>query len=219
MERWPGTRKCKALRPAPVLLSESSEELSELYQRFQRELEPRDAIENMYVVELTNLCWQILLLSRCKTGIINVAYKEVVRELLNLSLASADENPFPSSSPMHTVQEAYRRYQAKLKEKLVENKLAQSIEEAEALACRWQLDDDAKATAKLLNIEEYFIEAEAVRRAAVDIERIDRMLTTLELRRNRALGGLAEYREMLAPTLRQGCDPVTRRKSRPQLAP
>src|SRR5262249_55774752 len=46
-------------------------------------------------------------------------------------------------------------------------------------------------------IDESAIEAEAVRRSSSDLELLDRMLTSLESRRDKALGCVAEYRVSL----------------------
>ncbi len=51
-------------------------------------------------------------------------------------------------------------------------------------------------------------EAEAVKTSAADLERFDRMLASLESRRNKALRCLAEYRGGLAQQLRESGDRI-----------
>jgi len=57
-------------------------------------------------------------------------------------------------------------------------------------------------------LDESAIEAEAIRRSSSDLELLDRMLTSLESRRNKALGCVAEYRASLAHQLRESADRI-----------
>jgi|SRR5215475_1286042 hypothetical protein len=59
-----------------------------------------------------------------------------------------------------------------------------------------------------LDLDESAIEAEAIRRSSSDLELLDGMLTSLESRRNKALGCVAEYRESLAHQLRESADRI-----------
>jgi hypothetical protein len=58
------------------------------------------------------------------------------------------------------------------------------------------------------DLDESAIEAEAVRRSSSELEVLDRMLTSLESRRNKALGCVAEYRASLAQQLRESADRI-----------
>src|SRR5215471_13512580 len=58
------------------------------------------------------------------------------------------------------------------------------------------------------NLDESAIEAEAIRKSSADLELLDRMLSSLESRRNKALGCVAEYRASLAHQLRESADRV-----------
>jgi hypothetical protein len=82
--------------------------------------------------------------------------------------------------------------------------------EAQALAQAWFTDKEAKnQISELLSrfeLDESAIEAEAIRRSSSDLELLDRMLTSLESRRDKALGCIAEYRASLAPQLRESAD-------------
>ena len=85
-------------------------------------------------------------------------------------------------------------------------------DEAEALAQAWFTDQEAKKrVSELLSrveLDESAIEAEAIRRSSSDLELLDRMLTSLESRRNKALGCVAEYRASLAHQLRESADRI-----------
>jgi hypothetical protein len=61
-------------------------------------------------------------------------------------------------------------------------------------------------------LDESAIEAEAIRKSSSDLELLDRMLTSLESRRNKALGCVAEYRASLGHQLRESADRIIDRK-------
>src|SRR5215831_4973473 len=58
------------------------------------------------------------------------------------------------------------------------------------------------------DLNESAIEAEAIRKSSSDLELLDRMLSSLESRRNKALGCVAEYRASLAHQLRESADRI-----------
>jgi hypothetical protein len=63
-------------------------------------------------------------------------------------------------------------------------------------------------TLSRFDLDESAIEAEAIRRSSSDLELLDRMLTSLESRRNKALGCIAEYRASLAHQLWESADRI-----------
>jgi hypothetical protein len=85
-------------------------------------------------------------------------------------------------------------------------------DKAEALAHAWFTDQEAKKqVSEILSrfgLDESAIEAEAIRKSSADLELLDRMLASLETRRNKALGCVAEYRASLAHQLRQSADRI-----------
>ena len=63
-----------------------------------------------------------------------------------------------------------------------------------------------KEVLKLLaefRLDEFAIEAEAIRRVFSELEVLDKMLTLLESRRNKALRSIADYRNDFAKQLRE----------------
>ena len=58
------------------------------------------------------------------------------------------------------------------------------------------------------HLEESAIEAEAIRSRSSELEVLDRMLTSLEFRRNKALRCIADYQDRLAQQVREVSDPV-----------
>jgi hypothetical protein len=85
-------------------------------------------------------------------------------------------------------------------------------DEAQTLAQSWFTDQEAKKQVSEIlsgfDLDESAIEAEAIRRSSSDLEVLDRMLTSLESRRNKALGCVAEYRASLAQQLRDSADRI-----------
>jgi hypothetical protein len=145
----------------------------------------------------------ILRLWRCKAVIINAARRTALQHLLYRLLA------VPGRSLRANSEEA---------EDL-------ASEEAEDLALRWFTDREAKKqVAEVLGqfgLDESAIEAEAIRCVSSDLELLDRMLASLESRRDKALRRVAEYRGSLARQLRESADRLIEGQVVPplQLAP
>jgi len=166
----------------PLLITESADEFDALRDAFKQEIKPRGIIEQMYVHDISSIVWEILRLRRCKVVIINAAFRRALENLLEQLLGQTNEDPFEVE------------------------------DEAEALAQAWFTDQEAKKrVSELLSrvkLDESAIEAEAIRRSSSDLELLDRMLTSLESRRNKALGCVAEYRASLAHQLRESADRI-----------
>ncbi len=172
-----------ALLPkSPLLLTESADEFDALRDAFEREIKPRGIIEQMYVHDISSIVWEILRLRRCKAVIINSAFRSALEHLLPQLLRQPDQYE-------HDVRD-----------------------EAKDLAYAWFTDKEAKKqVSEILSgfeLDESAIEAEAIRRSSSDLELLDRMLTSLESRRNKALGCVAEYRTSLAQQLRDSADRI-----------
>jgi hypothetical protein len=63
-------------------------------------------------------------------------------------------------------------------------------------------------TLSRFDLDESAIEAEAIRKSSAELELLDRMVSSLESRRNKALGCVAEYRASLAHQLRESADRI-----------
>jgi hypothetical protein len=166
----------------PLLITESADEFDALRDAFERKIKPRDIIEQMYVHDIYSIIWEILRLRRCKVTIINAAFRSALEHLLVQFLKEPGQYD-------HEVQD-----------------------KAQALAHAWFTDREAeKQVSQTLNrfdLDESAIEAEAIRRSSSDLELLDRMLTSLESRRNKALRCVAEYRASLAHQLRESADRI-----------
>jgi hypothetical protein len=166
----------------PLLITESADEFDALRDAFEREIKPQGIIEQMYVHDICAIVWEILRLRRCKVMIINSAFRSALEDLLVQLLKGPGEYD-------HDV-----RYQA------------------QSLAQTWFADKEAKeqvsATLSRFELDETAIEAQAIRSSSSDLEVLDRMLSSLESRRNKALGCVAEYRASLAHQLRESADRI-----------
>jgi hypothetical protein len=172
-----------ALLPkSPLLITESADEFDALRDAFEREIKPRGIIEHMYVHDISSIVWEILRLRRCKAVIINAAFRSALEHLLPQLLRQ------PGQAEYHV------------------------RDETKNLAHAWFTDKEAKKEVSEIlgqfELDESAIEAEAIRRSSSDLELLDRMLTSLESRRNKALGCVAEYRASLAQQLRDSADRI-----------
>jgi hypothetical protein len=172
-----------ALLPkSPLLITESADEFDALRDAFEQEIKPRGIIEQMYVHDISSIVWEILRLRRCKVVIINSAFHSALQNLLKQLLRQPGQYEYEVE------------------------------DEAQALAQAWFTDQEAKKqVSELLSqfeLDESAIEAEAIRRSSSDLELLDRMLTSLESRRDKALRCVAEYRASLAHRLREGADRI-----------
>ena len=171
-----------ALLPkSPLLITESADEFDAVRDAFEREIKPRGIIERMYVHDICSIVWEILRLRRCKAVIINAAFSSALEDLL-VRLRPPGQQDFEAGDPARRLAHAWFTDKAAKKQVL-------------EILGRFDLDESA-------------IEAEAIRRSSADLELLDRMLTSLESRRNKALGCVAEYRASLAHQLRQSADRV-----------
>jgi hypothetical protein len=171
-----------ALLPkSPLLITESADEFDALRDAFEREIKPRGIIEQMYVHDISAIVWEILRLRRCKVIIINSAFRSALENLL-VQLRQPGQQDFQARDPARELAHAW------FTDKEAKNQVSE-------LLSRFDLDESA-------------IEAEAIRKSSSDLELLDGMLASLETRRNKALGCVAEYRASLAHQLRESADRI-----------
>jgi hypothetical protein len=161
----------------PLLMTESREDFDQVRNTLEAEIQPRGMIEQMYVRDMAYILWEIRRLRRCKDTIINVAFRTGLERVLKQLLRRPGQNEWFNSN-----------------------------EEIEDLALRWFTDPKAKKEVTELlqkfELDEIAIEAEAIRECSQSLEQLDRMLRSLEARRDRALALVTEYRVNLAHQLR-----------------
>lgn len=178
----PRLNELTLLPKLPLLITESADEFDALRDAFEQEIKPRGIIEQMYVHDICAIVWEILRLRRCKVVIINSGFRSALEHLLAQLLKGPGQYEY------------------------------QVEDEAQALAHAWFTDQEAKKQVSEIlsrfDLDESAIEAEAIRRSSSDLELLDRMLTSLEGRRNKALGCVAEYRVSLGQQLRERADRI-----------
>ena len=176
------TNELTLLPKLPLLITESPDEFDAVWDAFEREIKPRGIIEQMYVHDISSIVWEILRLRRCKVVIINSAFRSALEHLLVQLLKGPGQYGYEVG------------------------------DEAQTLAHAWFIDQEAKKQVSEIlsrfDLDESAIEAEAIRRSSADLELLDRMLTSLESRRNKALACVAEYRASLAHQLRESADRI-----------
>jgi hypothetical protein len=186
-EEMPDPAAMALLPNTPLLITESADEFDRICAALSHEIRPNGIIEQMYVADIAQLAWEILRLRRCKALIINLAFRGALEELAVQLLRNPGQSKF------------------------------QLKDEAEKLAEAWFSEDSAKEKiSQLLNyfdLDESAIEAEAIRRSAADIELLDRLLTSLESRRDKALRRIAEYRGDLGRQMRNAAERIIEGKA------
>src|SRR5215467_1855879 len=165
----------------PLLITESAEEFDALRDAFEQDIKPRGIIEQMYVHDICSIVWEILRLRRCNVVIINSAFRSALENLL-VQLRRPGQQDFEARDPARKLAHAW------FTDKEAQKQVSETLS-------RFDLDASA-------------IEAEAIRKSSSHLELLDRMLTSLETRRNKALCCVAEYRASLAHQLRESADRI-----------
>jgi hypothetical protein len=137
-------------RGARLLITESTAEFDAVRRALEQEIGPRGIIERLYVNDISSIVWEMLRLRRCKTAIINIGFRPALENLLNQLLKWPDG--FHSSV----------RDQAEVCGELV----YRSRGEKKSIALLDQF-----------GLEEFAIEAEAIRRSLSELESIERLAT------------------------------------------
>jgi hypothetical protein len=175
-------KKSAPLPKIPLLLTESADEFDAVQQSVETEIKPHGIIERIYVADYTTISWEIFRLRRCKVNVANAAFRSALESLLTQLLIEPGQQAFQVEGA------------------------------AQTLAHEWFTDKGAKQEVlEILDrfgLDESAIEAEAIRRSASDLELLDRMLCSLESRRNKILSCIAEYRYALAQQLQESVDRI-----------
>jgi hypothetical protein len=185
-----------------VLISESAEDFESFCAELEEEIKPRGIIERIYVDDFANIVWEMQRLRRCKTGIINRAFRPALQSLILQALPRPErriEDPILTLHSTVLAEESERQ------------------READELVDAWFTNPTARKSVMSLlekfNFDLTDVEASAVQIVSDDIEKIDRMLALLESRRNRALACVGEYRQTLSQQLSQSSDKVLKGKT------
>jgi hypothetical protein len=169
------------LLTAPLLMTESQDKFDRIRAAFDSEIKPLGIIDEVHVFDIAHITWEILRMRRCKAVFLNSAFLGALGSLLEDLWAPVE---YPRDASQEAKDLAYAWFSDPAAKKRVSELLR-----------RYQLDESA-------------IEAEVVMNCRDDIEQIERLLASLESRRDRALRGIAEYRTGLARQLRNFSDQI-----------
>jgi hypothetical protein len=165
-----------AVLRGPPLITESKAEFDRISEALNEEIKPRGILEQMYVEDVAYLSWEILRLRRTKTAIVNLAFRAALKDLITQILRKPGRFGYELG------------------------------DQPEELARDWFSDPNVKKQIRDLlrefDLDESAIEAEAIRRSADDLERIDRLMASAEARRDKALVCVAQYRGDFGALLR-----------------
>jgi hypothetical protein len=146
----PNPARAAILPTAPLLITESKDEFKRIREALADEIKPRGILEQMYVEDLAYLSWEVLRLRRSKAAIANLAFRAALKELTTQLLLEPGQHAF------------------------------QLGDQPDELARDWFSDPSVKKQIgdllREFDLDESAIEAEAIRRSADDLERIDRLL-------------------------------------------
>ena len=158
---------------------EAVDELAKIREEIFNDLNPVGAIDEIYSEEVAVNTFEIRVIRRLKIATVTRARLEALRELLEQFLSREDFD-----GDLLVYQRA-----------------------AEDLARKWFSNRKTRAVvAKLLrkyHLDESAIDAAAMRLCGEDLERLDRRLTLAEVRRDKALRLIYEYRQSLGGNIRQ----------------
>jgi len=175
----------------PLLITESADEFDALRDAFEQEIKPRGIIEQMYVHDFCSIVWEILRLRRGRAAIVNAAFRDALVHVLTECLSSPEKLQLDLDDQVQT------------------------------LALAWFKNEQGKKrVAKTLNesgFDEYAIEGEAIRRSSSALELLNRMLASLEARRDKALRCIGEYRDGWGRQLRELSDRMIEGQNVPEL--
>jgi hypothetical protein len=128
---------------APVLITESAEEFEYLVRQLDQDIKPRGIIEETFVRRIAQLIWEIRRYERVKSTIINTAFPDALRHLLDqLSLDSEESQELTErwfTEPAAKKEVAERLEQIELDESAIEaeavRRSAKDLEPVERMLC------------------------------------------------------------------------------------
>jgi hypothetical protein len=172
-----------------LLISESAAEFESMCAELNKDIRPQGYIVQMLTQDLAYTLWDILRWQRCRTGIINTGFRIGLRKLLEELVRDYVLSPDELASSW------------------IADPKAKKFDE---LASGWFTDPKAKKEVLEIlgryGLDEFAIEAEAMRHRLQELEMIERLLASAEARLEKTLRMIAECRPNLAQALRETSD-------------
>ena len=166
-----------ALAPAPLFPGESEAEYVAFTERVVSSAKPGDAIEEILVRDVIDLTWEVLRLRRIKSGLVKANMHSGVRSVLEAVRYGGDDSHYAIGP----------------------------------LTESWAAGDPGAKTEVQGVLDQIGLSMEAVTAKTVDakldsLERLDRILASVEARRNNALREIDRHREALGGATRSALD-------------
>jgi hypothetical protein len=171
----------------PLLPGESGTEVARIVDSLTTELRPHGPILELYVREYAYFTLEARRLRQWKVCIIKNGFYNALDRILRKALRTPRTWGFDFEE-------------------------GDAPETSESLTQKWYTDDTVKGQILELlgnlGLDETNIYAEAVRNNSAELELLDKMLVSAELRRDRTLRMIAEYRVDLAPRLEKAAQRI-----------
>jgi hypothetical protein len=152
----------------PVLSTENRDAYDSLLARLAIEIEPREIMEWLWVRDLPDLTWQILRLRRVITSVLNISFKPALIQILDAILPRTELPPLWRS---------------------------QATELAEAWYSNSKERNRVTSILAKYGLKPESVEGQAFVRRCNELEKMERMLTSAENRRNAIMRELQVYRD------------------------
>jgi hypothetical protein len=179
------------LPPSPVLVTECSDEFARFFEAVKEQLKVSGIVDYLLVTDYVELEWEVRRYRRVRTSIINSAVLPALKNILTPIVRSelAKRQPLKKKAAQDSQFFTFSFEPSELD--------LEVSDEANRLAHGWFVDETTKQSILGMleerKLDEYAIEAEAMRIAAPDLEKFDRLLRSREWRRDRALRSIAEF--------------------------
>jgi hypothetical protein len=176
------------LQASPLVITESQIEFDRIYDALELEIKPDCIIVRIYVTDIAHYTWEILRLRRCKVQIINAHLHSVILEIIG------------DRAQLESIDLRSCKFREDIKFTATEFPKPSFAGEGGNELVLQSIDE--------LGVDAAAIEAQAVRRSFSDLAHLDRLLASLEARRDKALRRIAEYRGELSLILRKCSDRI-----------
>jgi hypothetical protein len=176
------------LGPPPITSEEDGEGYARLEVGLAAAIQPTDAIEWIWLKDLADLVWEARRLRRAKVAILAVGRARSARQQNDrksaISLLSDEElNGQLAQHALAVLDDAGITLPPDARSAILAFEMADEV------------SDETEAEAEL---EQLTIESDAYQQCLPDLERVDRMITVADVRRDTVLRDLYRRREMLA---------------------
>ncbi|QIO32784.1 hypothetical protein [Bradyrhizobium sp. 1(2017)] len=187
--RYHGKRFDLSILESSLLITESREAFALLQRELAREIMPKNIVEEIFLADVAASVWETIRLRRCRDRIVNLSYRQAIREVLDRVLGPAED-----------VAECEART-ALERDWFTKPEARQEV--AKRLAV-FQLDEGA-------------IEAAAMSSQGDQLERFDRMISAQQSRLLRSFAAITDYRAAFAIRVQTAVERVTAQPALAQL--